>query len=85
LDKPYQEIAFIKLLKQNKREEGREWALKAKERNSGNIYAEYIIASTEESVDLQIQKLVKLSEHAKGYARVYNGLGTAYKAKKEFE
>lgn len=47
LDKPYQQLAFIKALRENKREEGRKWAAIALERNSVNIYAKYLLAVTE--------------------------------------
>jgi hypothetical protein len=38
LDKPYQQIAFIKALKQGKKEEARKWIEKAKAKNSSNFY-----------------------------------------------
>ena len=47
MDKPYQQMAFIKWLKEDKPNEGREWAEKALKINPRNIYAMYVVASTE--------------------------------------
>lgn len=65
LEKPYQQIAFIKALKQDKKAEVHSWIEKVKARNSGNLYADYIEAISQENSDLQIEKLTRLSETSK--------------------
>lgn len=47
LDKPYQQIAFIKALKQDKKAEVHSWIEKVKAKNSSNYYADYILAISE--------------------------------------
>ena len=54
LEKPYQQLGFIKCLKQNDKEEGRKYANITKEKNSKNFYADFILATTEESQESQI-------------------------------
>jgi hypothetical protein len=61
LERPYQQIAFIKVLKQDKRTEVQGWIEKVKTRNTGNFYVDYIAAISEENSDLQIEKLTRLS------------------------
>lgn len=84
LDRPYQQLAFIYWLKKNDAQEGRKWAKLALEKSPNNIYADYILAMTEEG-EGKTDALLKLVEKNKNYARVYNGLGKIYKQKKDWE
>lgn len=60
-DKSYQQLAFIKIVKENKKEEGRKWAELAKEKNPQSIYADYLLAISEETSEIQIEKLTRIS------------------------
>lgn len=60
-DKSYQQLAFIKIVKENKKEEGRRWAELAKEKNPQSIYADYLLAISEGTSEAQIEKLKKLA------------------------
>jgi hypothetical protein len=59
-DKSYQQLAFIKITKENKKEEGRKWAELAKEKNPQSIYADYLLAISEDTNSNQIEKLRRL-------------------------
>jgi len=48
MDRPYQQLAFIKCLKQNKKKDGRTYAETSLQKNPNNIYARFLLATTEE-------------------------------------
>jgi hypothetical protein len=81
MDRPYQQLAFIKYLKENDRIQGRKYAENALEKNPNNIYARFLLATTEEQLDNQLEKLHHIVRDRKIYARAYNGLGSVYKQK----
>lgn len=56
-EKSYRMIAFIKIVKQNKKEEGKVWAILSKEKRKNNILADYLLALCEEKTTDQILKL----------------------------
>ena len=82
LDRPYQQLAFISWLKRENPQEGRRWAKLALEKCPTNIYAQYVLAMTEQGEE-KLEALLKLVEKNKNYARAYNGLAKVYKLKKE--
>lgn len=47
-------IAFIKIVRQNKKEEGKAWAILSKEKRKNNVFADYLIALCEEKPANQI-------------------------------
>ncbi len=79
-------IAFIKIVKQNKKEEGKGWAILSKEKRKNNILADYLLALCEEKTTDQILKLQSLLEELqKPFPRLYNAIGLAYREKKDYD
>lgn len=85
-EKSFRMLGFIKIVKENNKEEGKKWATLAKAKNSESFYADYLLAISEETADAQIEKLIQLPESVfKNYPRVNNALGFSFKIKKELD
>lgn len=75
-------LAFIKIVREGNREEGRKWAAIAKAKASDTFFAEYLLSLAEETADGQIEKLTHLLDIAATiYPRIYIALASAYHQK----